>query len=130
MRLKLRAPIVLSFKSPVAHGAVFLLLATVRAALVSYFVFAAFVYPLYNLRWLGSVLIWVARVLYVPIDWFGRLIPPLQSPFSGHGEWGFRSQLLWRHMIVGTLVYIAIFSIPTVVRLVRGRAHRPVEGRA
>jgi hypothetical protein len=121
---------VLSFKSPVARGAAFVLLATVRAALVAYFVFAAFVYPLYNLRWFGNILVWVARVLYVPIDWLGRLVPPLQSPFSGHAEWAFRWQLLWRHMIVGTLAYVLLFCIPSLVRLVRGRLHGQVEGRA
>ena len=130
MRLRVRAPVVVSFQSPVARGAAFLLLITVRAALVSYFVFAAFVYPLYNLRWFGIALIWIARVLYIPIDWLGRLVPPLQSPLSGHPEWSSRWQLLWRHMIVGTLAYILVFCIPSFIRVIRGRFHRQVEGRA
>lgn len=122
MRVTLRAPIVLTFRSAPARRAAFVLLAAVRGAIVSYFVFVAFVYPLTYLQWLRGPLIAVAMVLNLPISWLSFLVP-LGWPLAGGIAWhGFAGLLLQRHMIAGVVAYVLLFHIPAVVRLIHGRS--------
>ena len=124
MKITLRAPIVLSFRSPITREGVFFIVATIRSAVISCFVFVAWVYPLYYLQWLRGPLVAIARVLSIPIRALGQLIPALASPIFGAGEIGDLWPLFWRHMVVGVVAYLLVFHIPVVVRFLRSRLGR------
>src|SRR5262249_56719034 len=112
---------VLSFGSPAAREAAFLLVAIARSALISCFVFVAWVFPLYYLQWLRGPLVFIAEVLSLPIRGLGLLIPPLASPLFQTVEGGDIWELFWHHMIVGVAAYVLLFHVPFFSRLLRRR---------
>ena len=123
MKVTLRAPIVLTFHSPLARETAFLLVASLRAALISSFVFVGYVYPLYYLQWLRGPLQLAAKILGIPIYLLGKVVPPLASPvLDGHAEFAEVWQLFWAHMIPGALAYVLLFHFPSLVRFLRSRS--------
>ena len=124
MKITLRAPIVLSFMSPAAREGAFLVVAVIRGAVVSCFVFVGWVFPLSYLQWLKGPLLAVARVLSIPIRALGEVIPPLASPLFGHAEIDGLWPVFWRHMLIGVVAYVLVFHIPVAFRLFRNRLGR------
>ena len=116
MRVTLHAPIVLEFRSPWSREVAYLLLTAARSAVISYYVWVAFAYPVTNLPWLRECLVLLARVLAVPILIFGKLIPPLASSlFESHNP----NPRLQDHLIAGIATYVFLFHLPVLVRVLR-----------
>ncbi len=122
MTVTLRAPIVLSFRSPWGREIAYLLLTAFRSVLIAYYVWVAFGYSVTYLPWLREFLVLLARVLGIPILIFGKLVPPLASSlFVSHDP------RLLDHMIAGIATYVFLFHLPVMVRILtrhlgRGRA--------
>ena len=131
MKIRYRPPFVLEFESPAGRRVAFVTLAAFRGAILSYFVFVAFVYPLSYLRWLQGPIVLLAKLLSAPIYCFGKIVPPLASPlFGGPFEspdiWG----LLRPHMIAGVASYVLLFHAPALIRVLRRRLGAKEHARA
>ncbi len=112
MTVTLRAPIVLTFRSPWGREIAYLLLTALRSAVISYYVWVAFGYSVTYLPWVREYLGLLARVLGMPILIFGKLVPPLASSlFVSH------EPRLQDHMIAGIATYVFLFHLPVLVRI-------------
>jgi hypothetical protein len=127
MRITVRPAIVLSFSSVVGRAVAFFVLAAVRGAVISAYVFVAFCYPLAHLRWLKLPVLALARLFDLPIAALGVLVPFLRTPFSfirPMSFLGFDGAIdprwaLLAHMRAGILAYLILFHVPTFVRLTK-----------
>jgi hypothetical protein len=131
VKITFRAPVVLTFRSRLARNVSFVLLAALRAAIIAAFVFAAYLpYPLYNPLWLRPALFQLAKILFVPIYYFGVLVPPLRSPLAGDaGHWVDYSSFLRQHMMAGIAAYLIVFHLPALARFLRTRFARKADAR-
>ena len=132
MKIEIRAPIVLRFQSPAAREGVYLLVTAVRSALISAFVFVAYMSPFSYLQWLRGPIVFAARVLGLPILALGKLLPPVASPILPvRGElMGSQWLVFWHHMVPGVIAYMLIFHVPVFVRLFRGRRNQDASAAA
>jgi hypothetical protein len=132
MKVTVRPSVLLTFGSPRMREAVFLLLAALRAALISGFIYVAFgSFPPWRWTLFGKAVHMLAQVLQVPIFLFshsvGRLVPYVASPL--HFGWpemrgmGILDQRPWlpHHLRAGVITYTLLFHIPVAVRWLRAR---------
>ena len=129
MRITVRPAVVLGFSTHWGRAVAFAVLAALRGALYSYFVFAALCYyPVGRVPWLEALVVWLARLLELPIALVGFVFPFLCSPFSFlHTPPCFPDpdRALRTHMLAGVLGYLFVFHIPVLARVVRRRLSRP-----
>jgi hypothetical protein len=127
MRITIRPAIVLAFRSRWGRPFAFAVLAAVRGALFSYYVFVAYCYPLRHLHWLEDPLLWLARLLELPIGALGFVLPFLRSPISfihpissvGSAYNIDIDAALRVHMRAGVVAYLVVFHLPLLFRAVR-----------
>ena len=124
VRLRVRAPVIATFRSPAGRATVFLILSVVRATIISLFVLVAIVMPLQHLRWLAQPVLLLAQILNIPIYCAGKVLGPLRSAFpflfpqllrNTHIDNGF----VIRNVQTGVLAYAALFHVPSAIRLAR-----------
>jgi hypothetical protein len=129
MHITLRSPIVLSFASRRGHNLAFAVLAALRGTVISAFIFAAYFFPLQHLRGFQVPILWLARILNLPIELLGYALPFLRSPVRFIGlPWSMDygcapdlGRLLFTHMRAGVITYVLLFHLPILFRTLRTR---------
>ena len=141
MKMTLRAPLVLTLESPVRRAVVFAALSLVRSVLITVFVFMVFSWDVYRYHAVGVAMLWLAKVLNLPILLFswtiGRLASAIRSPFGfgGLDLRGFDGVLNFRavflnHLRAGVLCYMLLFHVPTILRFFRRQSQTGEHERA
>ena len=133
MKVTVRPSVVLAFNSTRGRAVAFFVLAVLRAALISGFIYFAFGLFI-PWRWplLAKAIHLLAQALQIPIFLFshsiGLLIPYLASPFDF--DWPSThcmavldpSPWLSHHLRAGIITYTALFHVPAAVRWFRSRS--------
>ena len=128
MRVLVRAPIVLSFKSRITTALVYAVLAFWRATLLTAFLLVSNAFPRRTFGPFEPAFMFITKWLEFPHYVVGLVAPPFRWSLSQWTPGWYRGMgaidpvsTLWLHMLRGVPVYLLLFALPAILRWLRAR---------